>query len=63
MSSRTLVGFYAIKKVTTEDGAVLWSVIDRRTACPVAIDGEPAEFINKGDAERWATLNSKEARP
>ena len=62
MSDRILVGFYAIKLAADGKGADVWTVTDRRTAKLVVVDGQPLEFDEQADAEKWARANSKAVR-
>ena len=62
MSDRILVGFYAIKLATDGKGDDVWTITDRRTARLVVIDGQPLEFDEQADAEKWARANSKAVR-
>lgn len=64
MSARILIGFYAIHRQSDEPEGTdtWWTITDRRTAMPVAVDGQPLEFESRDDAEQWAKLNSKAVR-
>jgi hypothetical protein len=61
MSARILVGNYAIHRAS-DDKDVWWTLTDRRTARLVVVDGQPLEFDEQAEAEKWAQLNSKAAR-
>jgi hypothetical protein len=62
MSDRILVGFYAIKLATDGHGSPVWTMTDRRTAKLVVVAGQPLEFDEQAEAEKWARANSKAAR-
>ena len=62
MADRILVGFYAVKLATDGKGDDVWTVTDRRTAKLVVVDGQPLEFDEQSEAEKWARANSKGAR-
>jgi hypothetical protein len=54
MSSRILIGNYAIKLATDGKGSPVWTATDRRTARLVVVDGQPLEFDEQAEAEKWA---------
>jgi hypothetical protein len=53
MSSRILIGNYAIHR-QSDDKDVWWTATDRRTARLVVVDGQPLEFDEQAEAEKWA---------